>query len=260
MRARLLAMTLAAAAALAAGAPAQAQLFGDNEARKAILDLRTRVTESDAKTQEQLAELARRLDRLEAAQRGQLELANQIDALRQEIARLRGQVDTLANEVATLQKRNRDLYSDLDGRLKALEPKPVAVDGRQVVVGRDEQAAFDAAMVLVRAGDFKPAASSLQQFLTRYPQSAYVPNAQYWLGNSLFALKDYRGAIAAQQVIIDRHSDSPRAPEALLNIAASQVELGQRAAARTTLQKIVSDFPQSEAAKVAADRLKALPR
>ena len=70
-----------------------------------------------------------RLDRMESAQRNQLELVNQIESLRQESARLRGQVETLTNEVATLQKRNRDLYADLDARLKKMEPQSVTVDG-----------------------------------------------------------------------------------------------------------------------------------
>ncbi len=105
--------TLAAAFALIVAFPAHAQLFSDDDARKAILELRQR-TEHAVQS-----ELGARLD---TAQRNQLDLANQNETLRQEIARLRGQVETLTNEVATLQKRNRDLYTDLDARLKKFEP------------------------------------------------------------------------------------------------------------------------------------------
>lgn len=247
---RVLLGALLGTALAAAAVPAHA-LFGDDEARKAILDLRTYNAEQDRRFETLQAELAR-------AQRSQLELINQLDLLRQEIARLRGQNDALANEIANLQKRNQDLYGDLDGRLKRLEPQPVALDGKTVTVGRDEQSAYDAALVLFRAGDFDGAIRSLQSFLLRYPQSPYVPSAQYWIGNAYYATKDYKNAIAAQQVVIERHADSPRAPEALLNIAASQEELKQRTAARATLQRLLKEYPDSDAAQLGKDRLTAL--
>ncbi|MFN9030776.1 MAG: tol-pal system protein YbgF [Betaproteobacteria bacterium] len=234
--------------------PAQA-IFGDDEARKAIIELRSRVAENDKRAQEALDALAKKLD---TAQRSQLELVNQNDLLRQDIARLRGQVDTLTNEVSTLQRRNKDLYSDLDTRLKNLEPKPVSVDGKSLTIARDEQAAYDAALVLFRAGQFQDSIRGLQSFLVRYPASAYVPSAHYWIGNAHYALKDYRNAIASQQVVIDRFADTARAPEALLNIAASQQELNQRGNARTTLQRIIKEYPDSESAKLARERLAAL--
>jgi tol-pal system protein YbgF len=243
----------------ALSAPAQA-LFGDDEARKAILELRAKVAEMENRLREKDAELATRIERLEAANRAQLEFANTVDAQRKEIATLRGQVETLTNEVATLQKRNRDLYADLDGRLKAFEPIATTVDGRPATVDRAEQAAYDAALAQFRAGDFRGAAAGLQAFLAKWPKSAHAPAASYWLGNSLYGLKDYRGAIAAQQAVVDRYPDSPRAPDALLNIAASQVELKDTARARTALQKILADYPNTEAAKVADERLKALGR
>lgn len=252
--ARAAAALLVAASLLAAAAPAHA-LFGDDEARKAILDLRKKVDEQNQALAQKDAELAARMERLEAASRAQLEFANTIDALKREIAQLRGQVEQLAHEVATLQKRNRDLYGDLDARLKKLEPTTVIVDGKQAVVDRSEQAAFDAALAQFRASDFKGAITSLQSFIARYPQSAYAAPAHYWLGNAYFALKDYKAAIAALQVVVERFHDSPRVPEALLTIAASQIELNDKKSARNTLSRIIKDYPDTEAAKLAKERL-----
>jgi tol-pal system protein YbgF len=255
--ARRVGLGLLAWAALAA--PAHA-LFGDDEARKAILELRTRVADMEARLREKDAELATRISQLEAANRAQLEFANTIDAQRREIASLRGQVETLSNEVATLGKRNRELYADLDARLKGFEPVSTTVDGKPATIDRQEQAAYDTAMNQFRAGDFRGSALSLQAFLASWPKSAYAASANYWLGNSLYGLKDYKGAIAAQQVVVDRYPDSPRAPDALLNIAASQVELKDTPRARAALQKVISDYPNTEAAKVADERLKVLGR
>jgi tol-pal system protein YbgF len=226
-------------------ASAQAQLFADDDARKAILELRQRMNAMQS-------ELTTRLD---TAQRNQLEMANQNETLRQEIARLRGQVESLTNEVATLQKRNRDLYTDLDARLKKFEPSTVTVDGRPATVDRTEQAAYDAALAQFRGGDFRGSIGSFQQFLARYPSSAYAPAAQYFIGSAHFALKDYKASIAANQLIIDRYKDSPRAPEALLSIADSQLQMADKKAANRTLTRVIQEYPNSEAAVIARERL-----
>jgi tol-pal system protein YbgF len=252
-----LASLLVVAAALGASG-AQGAIFGDDEARKAILDLRQQVTDLADRDGKQLSELSKRLDRVEAGQSGQLELANQIDGLRQDIARLRGQVEQLTNDLATLQRRDKDLYTDLDARLKKLEPQAVTVDGRTAQIDRGEQGAYDTALSQFRASDFRTAISSLQAFVARYPDSPFAASAQYWLGSSYYALKDYKSAVTAQQVVVDRYPDSPRAPEALLNIAASQVELNDRVKAKATLNRVLHDFPDSDAAKLAKDRLAAL--
>jgi tol-pal system protein YbgF len=246
----------------ALGVPAHAALFGDDEARRAILELRDKLTDLDQRNAAQVEDLGKRIDKLQgtldASQHGSLETLGQMDALRQDLAKLRGQVEELTNDVATMQKRNRDLYTDLDQRLKKLEPTSVTVDGKTGQVDRDEQAAYDAALAPFRAGDFRTAINGLTAFLARYPQSVYAPAAQYWLGSSYYAIKDFHAAIAAQQTLVDRYPDSPRTPDALLNIAASQFELNDKKSARTTLNRIVSDFPDVEAAKLARDRLAAL--
>jgi tol-pal system protein YbgF len=225
--------------------PAQAQLFADDDARKAILELRSRIAALQT-------ELGARID---ATQRSQLEMANQNEVLRQEIARLRGQVETLNNEVTTLQRRNRELYADLDARLKRFEPSQLTIDGRAATVERTEQAAYDAALAQFRAGDFRNAVPSFQQFVSRYPASAYVPAAQYFIGSSYFALKDYKASIAANQIVADRYKDSPRAPEALLSIADSQLQMGDKRAANRTLTRVVQEYPSSDAAIIARERL-----
>lgn len=225
--------------------PAQAQLFADDDARKAIIELRGRVAALQT-------ELTARVD---AAQRSQLEMANQNELLRQEIAKLRGQVEALTNEVTTLQRRNRDLYADLDARLKKFEPSQVTVDGRAATVERTEQAAYDAALAQFRAGDFRSAVPSFQQFVSRYPASAYVPAAQYFIGSSYFALKDYKASIAANQIVADRYKDSPRAPEALLSIADSQLQMGDKRGANRTLSRVIQEYPSSDAAIIARERL-----
>jgi len=242
--------------------PARAALFGDDEARKAILDLRDSVAALDRQQRERFDALTKRVEDLEnrvtALQHGQSEIANQHDSSMVEISKLRGITEQLANDLATTQKRERELYADLDQRLHRLEPSTITFDGRSGTVDREEQAAYDAAMSQFRARDFRSSINSLSGFVTRFPQSVYAPAAQFWLGSSYYAIKDYPAAVAAQRSLMERYPDSPRIPEALLNIAASQVELNDRKSARATLTRIANDYPNSEAAKLARERLVAL--
>lgn len=229
-----------AASALVAG-PAHAGLFDDDQARQAILDLR-------AKTDNLTSQLS-------AAQRSLIDQQGRLDQLNQQIATLRGQNEDLANQVATLQKQQKDYYTDLDGRLKKLEPQTQTVDGVQGTVQPGETEAFNAASQQFRSGDFKGAASSFRSFIAKYPQSPYQPTAQYWLGNALYALHDYKGSTAIWQGIVKNYPQHPRAPEALLAIANNQLEQGQKAAARRTLQEIVSQYSGSDVAQTAQQKL-----
>ena len=118
-----------------------------------------------------------------------------------------------------------------------------------------ETDAFNKASQEFRAGDFKTAAASFRDFIAKYPQSPYQPTAQYWLGNALYAQRDYKGSTAVWQNIVKNYPQHPRAPEALLAIANNQLEQGQKAQARKTLQQIVSQYAGSEVAQSAQTKL-----
>ncbi|HTI18613.1 MAG TPA: tol-pal system protein YbgF [Trinickia sp.] len=229
-----------AASALVAG-PAHAGMFDDDQARQAILDLR-------AKSDNAVSQLA-------AAQRTLLDQSNRLDQLNQQVATLRGQNEDLTNQLTTLQKQQKDYYADLDTRIKKLEPQQETVDGVQGTVQPGETDAFNQASQQFRSGDFKNAAASFRDFIAKYPQSPYQPTAQYWLGNALYALRDYKGSTAVWQNVVKNYPQHPRAPEALLAIANNQLEQGQRAAARKTLQQIVSQYAGSDVAQSAQNKL-----
>lgn len=240
-----LAAALVAASSLAPLA-AQAQLFSDDEARRAIIQLRERLANLES-------QVNAKMDKT-----GTLDLHNQNEALRQEIARVRGQVEVLSNELANAQKRQNDFYVDLDNRLRKLEPQKITVDGQEMTVGQAEQRAYEAALAYFREGDYRNAAAAFYDFTRRYPQSQLVPAAQYWLGNTYYAQRDYTNAIAAHQVVLDKFPNDSRAPEALLNIASCHIELKNRDAARTALETLVSRYPDSPAATTARERLNTL--
>lgn len=225
---------------------ANAALFEDDEARRAILDIRARLDNMQS-------EINAKADKTNS-----LDLNSENEQLRQEIAKLRGQIEVLTNDLANTQKRQKDFYVDLDGRLRKLEPKTVTIDGKEVSVEQSEQRAYDAALAYFKAGDYKNAGASFYDFTRRYPQSGLAPSAQYWLGNTYYAQRDYRNAIAAQQVVVKSYPDNPKAADALLNIASCYMELKDKASAKKTLETLIAQYPNSPTAQTAQERLAAL--
>jgi tol-pal system protein YbgF len=248
---RVFVAALLACACLAA-APARAALFEDDEARRAILELRQRMESQRLAGAEEMRRLG---DENNQLRRSLLELQNQIEGLRGEVARMRGENEGLARDLSELQRRQKDIATGVEERLRKFEPVKVTVDGRELTVEPTEQRDFDAALATFRKGDFPAAQSAFGEFMRRYPQSGYKATALFWLGNAQYANRDYRGAIANFRALVAQSPDHPRAPEAVLSIANCQIELKDNAGARRTLDELIKAYPQSEAAVAARERL-----
>jgi tol-pal system protein YbgF len=286
----------AALMGLLLSASVQAGIFDDEEARKQVLQLRSQMADTQRALELRIGELE-----AQARNRSIIDLFNQVETLKAEFARLRGQLELLQNEMENTQKRQRDLYVDLDGRLRKMEaqqaeqaaraaavaaappplasmppgvvgpagatpPPAVADPSRAMPPGAvvapptaidpvGEQRAYDQGLEHFRAGRFAEAVTAFQLFTRNFPRSTLVPSAQYWIGNSLYATRDFRGAIATQRQLITQYPDSTKASDALLNIASAQSELGDIQAARITLQEVASKYPATEAGAKARQRL-----
>lgn len=247
------------AALLGAAVPAQAQLFKDNEARRSILELRERVAAHDAARRNEMdataAQQAALAEQLSAVRRALLDVNGQIEALRADLAARRGEDERLLHGVGQLQREQHDAAQAFQARLRALEPLRVSMDGHEFDATPAQTEAWDRAMAAVRAGEFAAATLRLEGFVQRHPASGYAPSARYWLGNALYAQREHERAIAAFQAFVAEAPQHPRVPDALLSLATSQAELRDTRAARLTLQALVKDHPESEAARLAAQRL-----
>ena len=261
--------------------PARAALFDDDEARRRIEQTNLRIAQVQKQIEDRLASIE-----LQLKNQGLVELFGQVEQLKSEVARLRGQIEVLNNESEQTQKRQRDLYIDLDSRLRRLEggpgastppgaaapappvagtiapPAPVAAPGSVAPGGAPatdaaaiEQRAYDVALDQFKAGNYSAAIASFNAFIKNYAKSPLTPSAYYWIGNSQFALKDYRAAIATQRQMVAAFPTNPKVPDALLNIATSQFELNDAGASRRTLEDLIAKHPQSEAAGKARQRL-----
>jgi len=223
---------------LTISAPAQAGLFEDEEARKALLDLRTQLQ-----------------DEVQKLQRGLLEQQNQTEAVRAEMAKLRGEKEELVQELKRQQTAMQTTIQAMDERLRKFEPTSVKVDGVQFMADPLETKAYEEALAIFRSGDFKAAANAFLDFVKRTPKSGYVVPSYFWIGNAQYANRDYKEAIKNFSSLIARAPDHMRAADSLLSIANCQIDLKDLKAARKTLEEVMSKYPNTEAAVAAKERL-----
>ena len=251
-----------------AALPVQAGLFDDKEARDAI-----------GRQQQQIDDLAAARkaleERIAKLETSLLTLLNQNEQMTIELSKLRGQLEVSTNGLDNATKRQKDMYVDLDARLRRMEEGVGAAPGTGPVAAAVEPPAprvplsgappdaaetnaYEAAQTVRRSGNYTGAIVALQNFLAKYPTSSLAPRAQYWIGDSYFNLKDYKLAAASQQKLLAQYPDSSSVPDALLNLASAQVEIGDAASARKQLELLVSKYPTSDAAEKARKRLVSL--
>jgi len=251
---------------------AQAGLFDDDEARRRVEELRQEVSQHSR-------QLADTTSAAQTAARSQLELANQIEQLRAELAQVRGQVEVLGFELNSAQQRQKDFYIDLDSRLRKLEgvaengaaatnathpaeaaatatpstPPPAPADPTR------EIAAYEAALNLFKAGRYQDAQAAFDDFSRSHGNSQLLPSAHYWAATARYQQRDYKGAADAYAHVASRWPNDAKAADALLGQANSQRDLGNGAAMRKTLELLVAKYPASNAAQQARTRLGAKP-
>ena len=286
---------------------AHAALFSDGEARENIKELEQQVQTQNQANQKSLDEIKksqeaidRRLAEMESVIKGQglVDLLNQIETLNQEMSRIKGQLEVAAHNIETSQQRQRDLYTDIDTRLRKLEAAataapivpPGTTDPMGATMSTDNPAAvpadpassvtatvaptlappgsatnagseardFESAQALYQAGKYREAFQAYEKFLQTYPNSSHAPEAQYALGYTQFSLKNYKAAMSTQQKLIKQFPTHARVPDAMLSIANSQIQLSDVEGAKQTLKALLSRYPNSEAAPNAKKRLAVL--
>ena len=215
---------------------------------------------------ERVDALESRVQRLDnRADSGQLlDLLQRVDALHAELREMRGEVERLGNEGESLNRRQRELYLDLDRRLQGLEaggaasgPMPVPPPSVQAPAddAATQRVAYDAAFRLLQEGRYPPAIEAFQAYLAQYPQGRFVDNAQYWLGEAYYVTRDFTTALGEFNRVVAEFPDSQKVPDALLKIGYVHYELGQWDQARDTLTTVAERVPGTTIARLAEQRL-----
>ncbi|MEO1957192.1 MAG: YbgF trimerization domain-containing protein [Methylophilaceae bacterium] len=256
----------------------QAALFDDKEARKKILEVEANTLANhelqsaqieglSKRTADEIAGLGKRtadeIAGLSKRTAGQLlGIHNEMALLMQEISELRGAVEVASHALSTTDKRQKDLYTDTDRRIRKLES---SLGGDQVselappnTAGADDAAAYKAAYGFSQKASHYEAFEAYNDFIANYPDSKYMPDAFYGLGYSQFALKNYKSSIATQEKLLAIYPDSTKAPKAMYSIANSQIQLGQVNSAKKVLRSLLDKHPSATLIPNAKKRLKVL--
>ncbi len=216
-----------------------------------------------------LTELESRMDAIERIVRNQslASMTQQVAALERQGDELRGAVEQLEHGSATTAERQRQLYIDLDARIQELETALKARNSQSVleggtlspgqlpVPGGSDRDNYQAAFELLKEQRYEPAAMAFEQFLVSFPDSELADNAQYWLAESHYVTQRFERALTEFDVVITRFPSSRKVPDALLKMGYCNYELKKWQDARAALRRVQADFPETTAARLAAQRL-----
>lgn len=245
--------SMAAALVFLAVWPAHAGLFDDDEARARVEKLRTDLTEQYSRLESAVA----------TTSRSQIELSNQIEQIKAEIAKLRGQGEVLSYELEAMQKRQNDFYVDLDNRLRKMEAQAAAALVKSTATNEAapsdpaaEMHDYETALTLFKSAKYKDALAAFLGFIKTYASSGLLANAHYWAASSHFQLHDYAKAAELFAKIPVTWPVDAKAPDALLGQANSQQEAGDIKEMKKTLEQLIEKYPASTAAQNAKQRLK----
>jgi len=194
-------------------------------------------------------------------------MVNQMQQLQAQVQQLQGQIEELQHNLQEQNDKNKAQYADLDSRLGRLEGGNAAGAGAAAGApaantpgntGADPaaaQAAYNVAFKALQSGDYVQASRQFRSFIQQYPNHALTPNAYYWLGESYYVTMNYPVALESFQHLLSQFPQSDKAPDALLKVGYSQLELKQDAAAKATLSSVKTKYPGSKAASLAQERL-----
>lgn len=216
-----------------------------------------------------LAELEQRLQNIERVVQNQslVSLTQQVGAIERRGDEMQGRVEELEHSSETTAERQRQLYADVDTRIQELETALQArnsvnvMDGGALPPGQlpvpsgSDRDNYQAALELLKAERYQPAASAFQQFLVAFPNSERADNAQYWLAETHYVTNQYATALNEFQIVITKYPDSRKVPDALLKMGYCSYELKNWDAARSSLTRVQTEYPETTAARLAGQRL-----
>lgn len=230
---------------------------------------------------ESLDHRVERLERIMQSQ-GLVEMQTRLDQLQAELRTLRGDIELQGHKLEQLQQRQRDLYVDIDGRLRQLEVGGAPAAGSQLPAGSPppaalpataapapaqpamdtakEQQAYEEALNILREGRYEQAAEAYRSFLSQYPDSSYAGNAQYWLAETYYVTRQFGTALEQFQEVTSKYPGSTKIADAHLKMGYIHYELGEWQAARSELEAVIRTSPGSTAARLAEERLQRLTK
>jgi len=237
-----------------------------------------------------LEERVKRMERL-LDNKALVDMLMRMDTMETESQESQGQVESLAHAIESIKQRQRDLYLDMDRRLRQLEltaSKPATVvaptatavvpvpgmvaPGTQTAVPAAapvatmsaapvaadpaaERETYQQAFNLLKQGQYDKAILAFQSFLASYPSGNYTDNAQYWLGEANYVTRHFEVAEQEFRKVLEQHPDSSKSADAMLKLGYTYYELSNWEQARKTLENVIARFPNTTVGRLAENRL-----
>lgn len=186
----------------------------------------------------------------------------ELNDLKSQIEALKASIESNSHLIRSQTDSTSLKLSDMDARIGSLEDR-LTIQSRQVTSAvstvAPEAAAeaemYQAGLNQINSSEFLKSIATFQKFMEKYPKSPYVSNAQYWIAECYFAMRDYELAIKQFQVLIDTYPKSEKVPAALLKQGYSFIELEMESDAKLFLDKLIKKYPHTKEAKEAKERL-----
>ena len=193
-------------------------------------------------------------------------LQQQLESLQDEVSQLRGITEEQGYQLEKVLQRQRELYQEIETRvsssLAATTPvNDVVSDGASGTMSSNlnENDAYDRAVQLIMQDKrYDDAIPEFKAFLENYPESVYVPNAHYWLGQLLTIKNDSKGALGHFESLVNGFPDSNKRSDAMLKLANAYIKEGETTRAKKILNDLVAQYPDSTPAKLAVEKLASL--
>ena len=201
---------------------------------------------------------------------GIIEIVRQLDELQRQVSVIQGKIENLEYESQSTQDRQRSLYIDLDDRLQDLERSISALNSMNVVnedeivigelpvPGGTDEENYAAAFELLKEQKYELSSLAFIRFLSAFPGSSLIDNAQYWLSESYYVTNQFEQALEQFTKVIELYPRSRKVSDALLKIGYCNYEMGNWDNARRVFEKIENDYPESTVAKLAEQRIKVM--
>jgi tol-pal system protein YbgF len=209
---------------------------------------------------------------LDTLRRTAADLQATLDATRVDMQSLTGRFDDLAaagkkplDELGFLKEESNRRLMAMEERTakleKALAELRKAVSdaaSKAEAAAATPEALYNQGRELFKGGDLAKARELFSRFLEKYPKHELAANARYWLGETYYSEKKFEEAILEYQQVIKDFPGKEKVPAAMLKQALAFRELGDVKSARYILKKLTEDFPLSEEAPIAKEKLKTL--
>jgi tol-pal system protein YbgF len=214
-----------------------------------------------------LSALVLALPTVAAAQRGDsVYVDDRLNQLQQSLTMMTGQIEQLQHRNAQLQQQLEKMQTDYEYRIEQLEKggggaggRPAPRPGAQAAApaaapsaapspgaaGGSADQLYDEAFKKLQDGDYAGAERGFKTFVQRNPQNKLAGNAQYWLGETYYARRDYQNAMTAFAEGYKAYKASPKGPDNLLKLGITMAALNRKSDACAVFARFSQDYPRA---------------